>query len=223
MTKRDLSSTRALGGAALVLLAVACAGPEPRPAPESGGPTPGVAADDPAAWERPTRAPREAATNVDDPTAEDDTADSAPKATRSPSNAVLRTEASRVLDDWHDAASVGDRDRYIAHFSPDAVFLGTDASERWDLATFTAYVDDHFGPGGGWTYRASNRHVVIGPNKQVAWFDEALENDSYGELRGSGALRRDGDTWRIAHYNMTFTIPNGIAKRVVDIVRYGGE
>ena len=36
-----------------------------------------------------------------------------------------------VLDDWHAAAAAADEDRYFAHFAPDAIFLGTDASERW--------------------------------------------------------------------------------------------
>ena len=138
-------------------------------------------------------------------------------------NEELRREAARVLDDWHDAAADADRDRYLDHFSADAVFLGTDPAERWDLAAFTAYVDKYF-PQGGWSYTASDRHVVLGPYAQVAWFDEILSNDKYGALRGTGALRRDGDTWRIAHYSMTFTIPNDLSKSVTDAVKaYNGS
>ena len=33
-----------------------------------------------------------------------------------------------VLDDWHAAAAVADEARYFAHFAPDSVFLGTDAT-----------------------------------------------------------------------------------------------
>jgi hypothetical protein len=42
-----------------------------------------------------------------------------------PSDAV-----AGVLDDWHDAAAKADEPRYFAHFSSDAVFMGTDATER---------------------------------------------------------------------------------------------
>lgn len=143
----------------------------------------------------------------------------APPAGREPTRAALRAEAGRVLDDWHDAAAVGDRNRYVDHFSPDAVFLGTDATERWDLATFTAYVDEHFRPGAGWAYTPSDRHVILGPDEKIAWFDEKLTSNKYGELRGTGALRRDGDTWRIAHYSMTFTVPNDVGSQVVQLVR----
>ena len=37
----------------------------------------------------------------------------------------------QVLDDFHDAASKADEERYFALFLPDGVFLGTDAAERW--------------------------------------------------------------------------------------------
>ena len=40
--------------------------------------------------------------------------------------------------------------------------------------------------------------------------------DSYGELRGSGALRRIDDDWKILQYNLAFTVPNDAAKDVVE-------
>lgn len=136
---------------------------------------------------------------------------------------ALRKEADRVLDDWHGAAAAADRKRYLSHFALDAVFLGTDAAERWDLAAFTAYVDVHF-PRGGWTFTPLKRYVMFGPSEEVAWFDEQLLSDSYGDVRGSGALRRDGDTWRIVHYNMAFTIPNDVQPGVTDLVeKYKAE
>jgi hypothetical protein len=44
---------------------------------------------------------------------------------------------NRVIDDWHQAASVADENTYFGHMSPDAVFLGTDATERWELTSFS--------------------------------------------------------------------------------------
>ena len=40
-------------------------------------------------------------------------------------NAGSEKAISRVLDDWHAAASAADEQRYFGHFTPDAVFLGT--------------------------------------------------------------------------------------------------
>ena len=47
-----------------------------------------------------------------------------------------------------------------------------------------------------------------------------LDHAKYGELRGTGVVRRDGrGHWRVAHYSLTFTVPNELAPRVVDLIR----
>ena len=145
-------------------------------------------------------------------------ADAAP-----PDAATLREEADRILDDWHRAASEVDEERYLGHMAPDAVFMGTDRTERWDLATFREYVEECFGQGRGWTYEPSDRYVHLGPDRDVAWFDERLTSNSYGDLRGTGALRWTGETWQIVHYSMTFTVPNEVARDVVGIIRRSGR
>lgn len=130
-----------------------------------------------------------------------------------------------VLDDWHAAASEADQARYLGHFTPDAVFLGTDPGERWTLAEFRGYVETWF-PRGGWTYHPHDRHVRFSDDGRCAWFDEGLTHASYGELRGTGVLRLHDGTWRLAHYSMTFTIPNAVAREVIRFVedaRAAGE
>ncbi len=130
-----------------------------------------------------------------------------------------RAEAERVLDDWHLSAARGDRKRYLGHMAPDAVFMGTDASERWDVAKVTSYVDEHFTPGEGWTYYPFERYVNLSSSKGMAWFDEKLNSPGYGALRGTGVLRREGTTWKIVHYSMTFLVPNDIGGEVADMIR----
>ena len=128
--------------------------------------------------------------------------------------------AGAVLDDWHQAASVANADRYMGHFTLDARFLGTAAEERWDRAAFQQYVDHYFvGEGRGWTYRPRDRKVDVSADGSMAWFDELLDNTGYGELRGTGVLRWEDGTWRIAQYSMTFTVPNGVAGNVVQQIR----
>jgi len=124
-----------------------------------------------------------------------------------------------VLDDFHAAAAVADGERYFAHFAPDGVFIGTDAAERWTVAEFRAFAKPIFAQGKGWTYHVVERHVAIHPDAGSAWFDERLTNESYGETRGSGALRRIDGTWRIEQYVLSFPIPNEIAKDVVQQIR----
>ena len=114
-----------------------------------------------------------------------------------------------VLDDWHDAAAHSDEARYFAHFAADGVFLGTDATERWDVAAFRAYASPRFAEGKGWSMRATSRHVVVAGDGRTAWFDEALETRNLGPARGSGVLvRGDSARWTIALYVLSITVPN---------------
>ena len=84
-------------------------------------------------------------------------------------------EITKVLDDWHDAASKTDEERYFGHFAKEAVFLGTDATERWDVPAFRAYAHPFFSQGKAWSFRAVRRDITVGP-PGVAWFDEAQVN-----------------------------------------------
>jgi ketosteroid isomerase-like protein len=113
----------------------------------------------------------------------------------------------RVLDDWHDAAAGADEARYFGHLAEDAVFLGTDATERWDKAAFRAYAHPHFARGKAWRFRAARRAVVMG-GADVAWFDEDLVTERLGPARGSGVAVRRAGRWQIAHYNLAVTVPN---------------
>ncbi len=126
---------------------------------------------------------------------------------------------SAVLDALHDAASKADFDRYFGLFAEDAVFLGTDATERWSVADFKAYAKPIFEEGRGWTYTPTERHVYLARDGQTAWFDERLENANLGETRGAGVLVREGGAWKIAQYNLTIPIPNALAREVVRMIR----
>jgi hypothetical protein len=128
---------------------------------------------------------------------------------------------SNVLDALHHNASVADEATYFGLFAPEAVFLGTDASERWTVQEFRAYAHPYFTAGRGWTYvvRPGTRHIEFDPTGRVAWFDELLDNAHYGETRGTGVLRLiDGD-WKIDQYHLTIPVPNALADSVVGMIR----
>jgi pimeloyl-ACP methyl ester carboxylesterase len=142
--------------------------------------------------------------------------------------AFLSAEARRAqaeaqvrarLDEFHAAASRADFAGYFACLAPDAVFLGTDATERWTVPQFRAFCEPYFSKGRGWTYVARERHVRLSREGTSAWFDERLDSASYGEVRGSGALRLDGGTWRVTQYVMSLPVPNDLAKDLVERIR----
>lgn len=138
------------------------------------------------------------------------------------SGANVQQDAARVnavIDDFHKAASAADEGRYFALMAPGFVFLGTDATERWDLEAFHAFVHPYFSKGKGWTFTPHDRHVTISPKGDAAWFDEKLDSASYGDCRGSGALENSGGDWKMSQYNLTIPIPNALAKTVVKMIR----
>ena len=87
-----------------------------------------------------------------------------------------RARIDALLDDFHRAAAEADEARYLGHFAPDAVFLGTDDWERWPLPAFRKYVAQRFAGGTGWTYHPRDRHVAFAPDGSTAWFDEIVES-----------------------------------------------
>ncbi len=54
-------------------------------------------------------------------------------AAQSPDGVFAQGAVAAVLDGLHAAAASADEEKYFAAFAPDAVFLGTDATERWTL------------------------------------------------------------------------------------------
>ena len=57
-------------------------------------------------------------------------------------------------------AAHGDKERYFAHLTHDAVYLGTDEWERWPkYPDFDDYVNGRFKDGSGWTYKSVDRTI----------------------------------------------------------------
>lgn len=139
-----------------------------------------------------------------------------PPAGVSSDRAAAKRLIADVLDDWHKAASDADEERYFGHFAPDAVFMGTDATERWEVEAFRTYAHPHFAKGKAWSFRVVRRAVMV--EGKLGWFDEDLTTPNLGPARGSGVMRHDGKTWRILHYNLTITVPNERFKEVKSLL-----
>ncbi len=130
-----------------------------------------------------------------------------------------QSDIEAVLDDFHLAASEADSERYFGHLAEESIFLGTDMTERWTKAEFQGYAEPHFSAGRGWTYVPQERHIYVGADGRAAWFDEILLNEKYGEVRGTGALVLEEDTWRIVQYHLTVPVPNDLLGTVVEMIR----
>jgi ketosteroid isomerase-like protein len=130
-----------------------------------------------------------------------------------------RAKVNAVLDDWHRAAAEANEARYFGHFTSDAVFLGTDATERWTRDEFRAWARPYFARGKAWTFTSTRRSVSLARDGNTAWFDEDLATQNMGPCRGSGVLVNEGGDWRIAQYNLSVPIPNealGEVKKLIE-------
>ena len=128
-------------------------------------------------------------------------------------------DVDALLSGFHAAAARADFDDYFSRFAGDGVFLGTDASERWTVEEFKVYAKAPFDEGRGWTYTKTDRHIMFSPGGDVAWFDEILDNERLGRCRGTGVVRRVGNTWKVSHYSLTLLVPNEIALEVGTMTR----
>ena len=134
--------------------------------------------------------------------------------------------AAVTLDALHAAAAAADDAGYFDLFAPDAVYIGTDVTERWTIDQFRAYAEPYFARGRGWTYTPRSRALTLAPLdcRCVVWFDEALDSQSYGTSRGTGVLvRGDDGRWRVALYALTFPIPNALARDMTARIRAAAQ
>jgi ketosteroid isomerase-like protein len=130
-----------------------------------------------------------------------------------------QNQISKVLDNFHQAASDANQQQYFELLTDNAIFIGTDATERWNKKRFKAFAKPYFDEGNGWTYLSRDRHVTVANSGQVAWFDEMLDNQSYGECRGTGVLELTHTGWKISQYHLTIPLPNVLAKNIVGQIK----
>lgn len=135
------------------------------------------------------------------------------------------SDINKVLDTFHQAAANADQTLYFSLLDEQAIFLGTDGSERWTRKEFYDFVTPYFSKGRGWAYKSRQRNITLISTsingEQLAFFDELLDNNNYGECRGSGVIRLTSQGWKILQYNLSIPVPNGISSKVVgEITKY---
>ena len=130
-----------------------------------------------------------------------------------------KQQIKTVLNRFHQAAASANFEVYFDLLSHNAIFLGTDASERWTKDAFKDYVRPAFSKGNGWLYTPSQQNIEVIKHRQVAFFDELLSSESYGTCRSSGILIKTPLGWKISQYNLSIPIPNSLAKDVTNKIK----
>ncbi len=147
-----------------------------------------------------------------------------PPPPREVSKSAAAEAARAVLDDFHEAAGQADPARFFTHLASDAIFLGPDAADRFDVETLRGRFSDV----ARWLGEASDRQVMVSADETMAWFDERLASSRVGELRGSGVLRRAGGgqtergaegRWQIVQYHVAMPVPNQLVPELIEKLR----
>jgi len=136
---------------------------------------------------------------------------------------LAEDEINKVLDRFHQAAADANYDQYFDLLADNAIFIGTDSTERWTKQEFSQYVKPFFSKGKGWLYTTTARNISYTQGDSVVFFDELLWNQAYGQCRGVGVLKKLGDQWKILQYSLSIPIPNSRAKSIVDIIQQSSK
>jgi ketosteroid isomerase-like protein len=121
-----------------------------------------------------------------------------------------------MLDSFNRAAARADYKTYFNFYTGDAIFTGTDATERWDKPAFMAWAKPIFDKGHAWDFTAMERHIYFDTTGSFAWFDELL-NTQMKICRGSGVVVKQGNEWKIKQYILSTTIPNQQLDSIIKI------
>lgn len=116
-------------------------------------------------------------------------------------------QINAMLDSFNRAAAKADYKAYFDYYTEDAIFTGTDATERWDKKAFMAWAKPIFDKGRAWDFTSMERHVYFDQTGNLAWFDELLRTQMK-ICRGSGVVVKEGDAWKVKQYILSTTVPN---------------
>ena len=134
-----------------------------------------------------------------------------------PTDSTAVAQVHRFMNDWHLAAATADETVFFGLMAEDAIYLGTDASERWlrdELRTWSA---EYFKRDKAWDFKPYNRQLYWSDNQRMVWFEEMLDT-WMGTCRGSGVLVRQGAGWVLKHYDLAVMVPNDVIKDFIQLV-----
>jgi hypothetical protein len=122
-----------------------------------------------------------------------------------------------LINNWHLLASEADT-AFFNFMDSDAIYIGTDATERWTKKEFKAFAIPYFEKGKAWDFKPIERKIYFSGDKNLAWFNETL-NTWMGVCRSSGVLEKDNfGNWKLKHYHLSCTVPNEKVKQFIELI-----
>lgn len=122
-----------------------------------------------------------------------------------------------LVDNWHLAAAKADEETFFGSMTKDAIYIGTDATERWERDELKDWSKKYFDKDSAWDFKPIERKIYLSEDGQYAWFNETL-NTWMGVCRGSGTLTKKPVGWKIRQYHLSVTIDNDKINGFLDLI-----
>jgi ketosteroid isomerase-like protein len=127
--------------------------------------------------------------------------------TNCPDEELTRFVIDSLINEWHHAAAISNAKAFFGFMTKDAVYIGTDSSERWHRDELAAWSGKYFERPSAWDFKPISRNITFSPGKDVAWFDELLDT-WMGVCRSTGVVELVDQQWKLVHYQLSLTLPN---------------
>lgn len=127
-----------------------------------------------------------------------------------------------LMDSWHNAAATANGESFFGFMAKDAIYIGTDKTERWTRDELKEWSKKYFASESAWEFKPIERKVYLSEDGQFAWFNETL-NTWMGVCRGSGTLTKEIDGWKLKQYQLAVTIDNDKINGFVELVGAPGR
>jgi SnoaL-like domain len=126
-------------------------------------------------------------------------------------------EINKFIDNWHQAAGRADATVFFGGMDEQAVYIGTDATERWTKTEFVLFAKPYFDKGKAWDFKPYDRELHVTSDAKMVWFSELLST-WMGVCRGSGILAMTPQGWKIQQYHLSVTVPNDLIRDFITLV-----
>jgi hypothetical protein len=84
-------------------------------------------------------------------------------------------DVNQFIDAWHMAATKADAKTFFDSMAEGAIYIGTDATERWTKSEFVTFAKPYFDRGKAWDFKPRDRDVHVTSDGHYVWFSELLE------------------------------------------------
>lgn len=127
-------------------------------------------------------------------------------------------EFDEIIDAWHHAAATGDSVGFFSRMTEDALYLGTDETERWTRTTMGKDLGKFFNGKKAWHFIAYNRIYTALDDKNTILFDESLKT-WMGPCKSTGMMRKVKGKWLISYYNLNVAVSNAVVQNYLKLLK----